>query len=161
MLTQPCNLSFLKSFCDEQQDALKASLPIIYIVLIGFPPKVSQSPDGRASIARSGWFPLDKMSAPPPEMSKTTREILAKMRKMVPPMLEKFHKGKCLRDTVSASCGNLSLMLERLQARWVELLSLEAARTTLARRTFQPWLAHALGQIWWGKPFLLLHSGKN
>jgi len=27
-------------------------------------------------------------------MSKTTREILAKVKKMVPPMLEKFHKGK-------------------------------------------------------------------
>lgn len=27
------------------------------------------------------------------QMSKTTRELLAKVHKMVPPMLEKFHKG--------------------------------------------------------------------
>lgn len=30
----------------------------------------------------------------PPEMSSRTREILARARRMVPPMLEKFHKGK-------------------------------------------------------------------
>lgn len=28
-----------------------------------------------------------------PEMSAATREILGKVRQMVPPMLEKFHKG--------------------------------------------------------------------
>lgn len=30
-----------------------------------------------------------------PEMSSATKDILAKVRKMVPPMLEKFHKGLC------------------------------------------------------------------
>jgi len=29
-----------------------------------------------------------------PEMSPATRDILMKVRKMVPPMLEKFHKGR-------------------------------------------------------------------
>jgi len=28
-----------------------------------------------------------------PKMSKTTKDLLSKVQKMVPPMLEKFHKG--------------------------------------------------------------------
>lgn len=31
--------------------------------------------------------------APEPEMSSATKEVLARVRQMVPPMLEKFHKG--------------------------------------------------------------------
>lgn len=34
------------------------------------------------------------MSGTQPEMSAKTREILARARQMVPPMLEKFHKGE-------------------------------------------------------------------
>jgi ATP-dependent NAD(P)H-hydrate dehydratase len=34
------------------------------------------------------------MSGESPKMSQATKEILLKVRKMVPPMLEKFHKGK-------------------------------------------------------------------
>lgn len=34
------------------------------------------------------------MSAESAEMSAATKEILGKVRQMVPPMLEKFHKGK-------------------------------------------------------------------
>jgi len=34
-----------------------------------------------------------QMSRETPKMSQTTRDILLKVRKMVPPMLEKFHKG--------------------------------------------------------------------
>ena len=33
------------------------------------------------------------MSAEAPDMSAATRELLGKVRQMVPPMLEKFHKG--------------------------------------------------------------------
>jgi ATP-dependent NAD(P)H-hydrate dehydratase len=33
------------------------------------------------------------MSNESPQMSSATRDILLKVRKMVPPMLEKFHKG--------------------------------------------------------------------
>lgn len=33
------------------------------------------------------------MSTKSPQMSPTTKDILLKIRKMVPPMLEKFHKG--------------------------------------------------------------------
>jgi ATP-dependent NAD(P)H-hydrate dehydratase len=40
------------------------------------------------------------MSGQPPEMSPATRDILAKVRKMVPPMLEKFHKGQMGRIAV-------------------------------------------------------------
>lgn len=34
------------------------------------------------------------MSGPQPKMSAKTREILARAGRMVPPMLEKFHKGE-------------------------------------------------------------------
>lgn len=30
------------------------------------------------------------------DMSSATRDVLGKVRQMVPPMLEKFHKGKAL-----------------------------------------------------------------
>jgi hypothetical protein len=33
------------------------------------------------------------MSGESPKMSQATKELLLKVRKMVPPMLEKFHKG--------------------------------------------------------------------
>lgn len=33
------------------------------------------------------------MSSETPKMSQVSRDILLKVRKMVPPMLEKFHKG--------------------------------------------------------------------
>jgi hypothetical protein len=33
------------------------------------------------------------MSEESPTMSRASKEILMKVRKMVPPMLEKFHKG--------------------------------------------------------------------
>ena len=32
-------------------------------------------------------------SGAPPNMSATTKEMLARVRQMIPPMLEKFHKG--------------------------------------------------------------------
>jgi hypothetical protein len=34
-----------------------------------------------------------QMSKETPKMSQTTRDILLKVRKMIPPLLEKFHKG--------------------------------------------------------------------
>jgi len=34
------------------------------------------------------------MSNESPKMSRSTRDLLLRARKMVPPMLEKFHKGK-------------------------------------------------------------------
>ena len=34
-----------------------------------------------------------QMSSEPVKMSAATRDILRKVKKMVPPMLEKFHKG--------------------------------------------------------------------
>jgi hypothetical protein len=34
-----------------------------------------------------------QMSRETPKMSTTTRDILMKVRKMIPPLLEKFHKG--------------------------------------------------------------------
>ncbi|KAI1336312.1 H-hydrate dehydratase [Xylariaceae sp. FL0016] len=40
------------------------------------------------------------MSSQPSEMSSTTKEILGKVRQMVPPMLEKFHKGQLGRVAV-------------------------------------------------------------
>lgn len=37
---------------------------------------------------------IRRMSGQGPEMSSKTREILGRARRMVPPMLEKFHKGE-------------------------------------------------------------------
>lgn len=34
------------------------------------------------------------MSAETPQMSRATRDVLMRVRKMIPPMLEKFHKGE-------------------------------------------------------------------
>lgn len=34
-------------------------------------------------------------STSPPNMSPTTREILSKAQRMIPPMLDRFHKGVC------------------------------------------------------------------
>ena len=40
------------------------------------------------------------MSGESPKMSQATKEILLKVRKMVPPMLEKFHKGTICQSLV-------------------------------------------------------------
>lgn len=45
--------------------------------------RVEMSPDSTTSIAS-------------PNMSATTKELIARVRQMVPPMLERFHKGGCL-----------------------------------------------------------------
>jgi ATP-dependent NAD(P)H-hydrate dehydratase len=37
---------------------------------------------------------MPAQASSPPDMSPATRDILAKVRRMVPPMLDKFHKGK-------------------------------------------------------------------
>jgi hypothetical protein len=46
------------------------------------------------------------MSRETPKMSQTTKEILLKVRKMVPPMLEKFHKGTSLHHHSPAESNN-------------------------------------------------------
>ncbi len=33
-------------------------------------------------------------STAPPNMSPATKELLARVRQMIPPMLDKFHKGE-------------------------------------------------------------------
>lgn len=38
-------------------------------------------------------MPSDAAAVAPPEMSAKTREVLGRVRQMVPPMLDKFHKG--------------------------------------------------------------------
>ena len=73
----------------------------------------------------------------PPEMSKTTREILVKVKKMVPPMLERFHKGNG-----PASNLNQCRMLMLPKAKWAEWQSLEAVKTTLERHTSPQWQVH-------------------
>jgi len=69
----------------------------------------------------------------PPEMSKTTREILAKVKKMVPPMLEKFHKGK------KSSKPNQCMLLIFSKAKWVEWRSLGAVKIILEHLTSPQW----------------------
>lgn len=76
-------------------------------------------------------------------MSKTTREILSRVKKMVPPMLEKFHKGER-----SASNLNQCRLLILSKGKWAEWLSLEAVKTILEHLTSPQWQVHASGQIW-------------
>lgn len=47
-------------------------------------------------------------------MSQATRELLRKARKMVPPMLEKFHKGVCV--------GCYDVMEGKMERWWIEKL---------------------------------------
>tara|TARA_R110002060_G_scaffold33716_1_gene44549 strand:+ start:1462 stop:1632 length:171 start_codon:yes stop_codon:yes gene_type:complete len=49
-----------------------------------------------------------------PKMTPTTKDILLKVRKMVPPMLEKFHKGK------SYSASLTSTESDSIKGRWGE-----------------------------------------
>jgi hypothetical protein len=41
-----------------------------------------------------------------PNMSPATKELLKKVRMMVPPMLEKFHKGISLNQSIALSTTN-------------------------------------------------------
>merc|ERR1712093_217247 len=47
-----------------------------------------------------GQQPVNPMPEETPKMTPTTKDILLKVRKMVPPMLEKFHKGQMGRVAV-------------------------------------------------------------
>lgn len=80
----------------------------------------------------------------PPEMSKATREILAKVRKMVPPLLDKFHKGRG--STIDLGSRQVLMLGE---AKWVEWLSLEVVKITPEPPIFPQWQVRDLGQIWY------------
>ena len=58
-------------------------------------------------------------------MSATTRELLKKVRMIVPPMLDKFHKGTFGTLITGASIFDMGAH----QVNWVEWQSLEAARS--------------------------------
>lgn len=58
--------------------------------------------------------PVDPMPEETPKMTPTTKDILLKVRKMVPPMLEKFHKGK------SYSASLTSTESDSIKGRWGE-----------------------------------------
>jgi hypothetical protein len=63
-----------------------------------------------------------------PMMSGSSKAMLAKVRKLVPPMLEKFHKGghALARDRVR--------LANRQQGNWAESLSLVVAKSMLRPR---------------------------
>lgn len=54
------------------------------------------------------------MESSVPKMAATTKEILSKVQRMIPPMLDKFHKG-----------------------RWAGLISVNVAQETLTPSDFQ------------------------
>ena len=60
-----------------------------------------------------------------PNMSATTKELLKKVRMIVPPMLDKFHKG------TSGALITVAIIFDTgaHQVNWVEWQSLEAARS--------------------------------
>lgn len=41
-----------------------------------------------------------------PEMSKATRDVLLRVRKMIPPMLASFHKGMCFLKRLKLACNH-------------------------------------------------------
>lgn len=75
------------------------------------------------------------------------KEVLGNVFKMVPPMLEKFHKGKHINITGMIPTVNMLTMLPS-QASSVESQSLGAVKTTQELPTFQPWHPPSLEQIW-------------
>ncbi|KAI4279879.1 MAG: hypothetical protein L6R35_006009 [Caloplaca aegaea] len=73
-----------------------------------------------------------------PEMSPATKELLKKVRMMVPPMLEKFHKGMLGRVAVIGGSENYTgapyfsaMASARLGADLVRLQSPKPSRTLL------------------------------
>ena len=47
-----------------------------------------------------------QLTSQQPAMSASSRAMMAKVRKLVPPMLEKFHKGKQIRDRLASSLAD-------------------------------------------------------
>lgn len=41
-----------------------------------------------------------------PEMSKATRDVLQRVRKMIPPLLPSFHKGMCFMKRLKLACSH-------------------------------------------------------
>ena len=79
-IIQTCkvNLSLINNFTQNK---------IIFFINIYFQDCVA------AERILSWYYRRTLMSTESPQMSSATRDILLKVRKMVPPMLEKFHKG--------------------------------------------------------------------
>lgn len=81
-----------------------------------------------------------------PEMSAATKEILGKVRQMVPPMLEKFHKGTWPSIIAKIVCIQTNAFF---QVSWAVLRSLEAVRITQEPRTFLRWPVQGWAVIWY------------
>jgi len=97
-------------------------------------------------------FNSSSLAPPPLNMSPATKEMIARVRQMIPPMLERFHKG---RDAPENVAGRAAADHARVtQDNWGELVSLAGAKTTPARHIFRPWQAQGSGVIWLVSPFL-------
>jgi hypothetical protein len=81
-----------------------------------------------------------------PKMSSATKDVLAKVQRMVPPMLEKFHKG--LFVAIAINCKRVARLTQE-QANWAESPSSVAVRTTQAHLIFRPWPAQDWALIWY------------
>jgi ATP-dependent NAD(P)H-hydrate dehydratase len=82
-----------------------------------------------------------------PTMSPATREILGKVRKMIPPMLEKFHKGIAHHSQYTLPRPELNINAK--QDKWAVLELSVGARTTPGHHTSQRWLPHGWVVIWY------------
>ena len=76
-------------------------------------------------------------------MSPLMTSILGKVRRIVPPMLDKFHKGADYQLPGASHRANM-----HTKVNWDGLPSSGEARTTLALRTFQPWRAPDSAATW-------------
>jgi len=67
----------------------------------------------------------------------SSKEILGKVHKMIPPMLGKFHKGMIAE--FEASRGSKIIAYPRFQVNWVVWQLLEEVKTTREHHTSLPW----------------------
>lgn len=56
-------------------------------------------------------------AASPPDMSPATKDMIARVRQMIPPMLEKFHKGAYL--PTSTCLAPVALVGDLRRERWM------------------------------------------
>lgn len=90
---------------------------------------------------------MSKETSGAEKMSPATKDVIAKVKQIVPPMLERFHKGKLTHSlTFPESCTN-----RPLQANSAEWASLEVAKIILEHHTSRLWPLPVWDVIWYAQ----------
>lgn len=100
------------------------------------------------------------------DMSSATREVLGRVRQLVPPMLDSFHKGELRSFLAQLSCrhppkGGCKLKQDTnnwfaTQASLDVLQSSVVVRTTLVLPISRPWRVRDWDVTWYALPLLFL-----